>query len=266
MIDQVSCSTNVPGVADLARQRLNGRIDEVQIELLDWYWRVQNQEGSETLFLVESMAAPGLSLLVDEPELVGTFSGSVIFSNHYNFELILLYWFGCIVLYTSVARVYEQLYPSVAERASRLAGDSASMTSEGYDVLGGIESTADQFATRVCQTIAFCERSTIGYAGFQLMLPSLWAAQQFFYGRSARKVRWCQMIHKGLQKKGLMFGNVIATVTHQQYADRAKELRHCTTRESTYPSGRYRQPDLTQRKHASSGQQQKRPRGPRKQK
>lgn len=236
MIDQVSCSVDVLGAAG-TRQRLNRRIDEVQSQLLDWYWRVQNQEGRANLFVVESMIAPGLTLLEDEPELVGTFSGGIIFSNYYNFELIMLYWFGCIMLYTSMTRAYKQLYPSVVERALKLAGLSASMTSEGFDVLGGIELTADHFAMRACQAIAFCERSTIGYAGFQLMLPSLWAAQQFFYGQSARKVRWCQMIHKGLQKKGLMFGNVIATVTQQQYVDRVKELRHCTARKSTYPSG-----------------------------
>jgi hypothetical protein len=171
------------------------RHHEIQNQLLGWYLRVENQ-ATEPLFVIEPRAATGRSLLEDNPELVGTFSGGVLFSNEYMFESLLLYWFGCLMLYTSMARVYKKLHPSGTEGIMRLTD----ITANGQDALKGVEGVADSIATKVCQTIEFCQRATISAPGFQTILLGLWAAQQFFDGRSPRKFRWCQMIIQALQK------------------------------------------------------------------
>jgi hypothetical protein len=199
-------------------------LEEVQIQLLGWYWKLQNEEGCGNLYRIESLTASACSPLEDEPYLRGTFSGSVNFSDEYHFELMMIYWFGCIMLYTSIARVHKLLYPGVLQGILRLADEPENMTGENYDARREIERTANLFATRVCQTIAFCERSNAGPSRFQITLPGLWAAQQFYRGRCDRKFRWCQMISNALQKKGLMFGSITASVSQQEYVERSERL------------------------------------------
>jgi hypothetical protein len=199
-------------------RRLIARHRQIQEQLLNWYLRLQSQ-GSEDLFHIEPRAATGHSLLEDNLELAGTFSGSVLFSSGYIFELHLLYWFGSLLLYTSMARVYKQLKLSTGD------GRSNNMITDWHNKLKQVEGVADSLAVKVCQTIEFCERPSIGAPGFQVVIPGLWAAQQFFDGRSPRKFRWCQIVIKALEKKGFLSGSVIASVSHQEYADIAESLK-----------------------------------------
>lgn len=223
--DQMTPSETTPTDAKTGKRRLlHERLRETQSQLLSWYWRLQNQE-SEPLFLVDLRVATGHSLLRDNPELIGTFSGGIIFSDEYVFELLLLYWFAWLMLYASAVREYRSSNKFMTETTMQLTGELDNIAVEGRRTLQEMESAADDSAQKLCQTIAFCEKPTVGTPGFQLMLPGLWAALQFFDGRSSSKFRWCQMIFKGLEKKGFMLGSVVAAVSPQQFADLAETVR-----------------------------------------
>ena len=217
--DQICYSMSTLCDAALAKQRLITRHCRIENQLRNWYHRLQSH-GSEDLFLIEQRVAIGQSLLEGNPELVGTFSGSVRFLNGYIFELVLLYWFGSLLLYTSMARAYKQLQLSM--------GDSSpnNMITDRLNTLKEVEAVADSLAEKVCQTIEFCERPSVGAPGFQIVLPPLWAAQQFYDGRSSQKFRWCQMVVKALEKKGFLSGSVIASCSHQKYADIAESVQN----------------------------------------
>jgi hypothetical protein len=203
--------------ADLTAQRVIARHREIQEKLLHWYGTLQSQEG-ESLFKIEPRVATGYSLLEEYPELACTFSGGVVFLNGYIFELLLLYWFGSLLLYTSMARVYKQLQLSKGD------GTFNSMITDRHNPLKDVEDVAESLATKVCQTIDFCERPSVGPPGFQIVLPGLWAAQQYFDGRSTRKFRWCQTVTKALEKKGFLSGSAVAFCSHQKYAAIAESL------------------------------------------
>jgi hypothetical protein len=103
-------------------------------------------------------------------------------------------------------------------------GSSNNMITDGHNTLKDVEAVADSLAAKVCQTIEFCERPSAGAPEFQMVLPPLWAAQQFFDGRSPQKFRWCQMVIKTLEKKGFLSGSIIESCSHQKYADIAESL------------------------------------------
>jgi hypothetical protein len=222
--DQMTSSEATPTDAETGKRLLHERLHETRRQLLNWYWRLQNQE-CEPLFLVDLRVSTGYSLLGGNPELIGTFSGGILFSDEYVFELLLLYWFAWLMLHASVAREYRSSDQFLTGSTMPLTSEPDDIAAEGCGTLKEIESAADDSAKKLCQTIAFCEKPTVDVPGFQLMLPGLWAALQFFDGRSSTKFRWCQMIFKELEKKGFMLGNVVAAVSPQRFADLAETLR-----------------------------------------
>jgi hypothetical protein len=216
--DHLCCSSTRSCHTHSVKQQLIERHRKLQLRLLEWYRTLPDQE-SEDLYRVDSTVVTGLSLLENSPELAGIFSGSVIFSSEYIFELLLIYWFGSVLLYASLARVLEQLPIGTTHGNcnDRIAGENSELKE--------VERGGDYFATKICQTIGFCERPSVGAAGVQIVIPGLWAAQQFFEGRSPRKFHWCRMVIKGLEAKGFQSGGVIASVSHQKYADIAESLK-----------------------------------------
>lgn len=206
--DQTCQSLGSLSDGDLAKKRLIASHYIIQDELLSWYGRLQSHTD-EPLFNIKPTVGTGYSLLPEYPE-VGVFSGSIIFLNGYIFELLLLYWYGSLLLYTAMAQVYRQVqHNEIGYR---------------YHTLNDVERLADNFATKICQAVEFCEKPSVGPPGFQIILPGLWAAQQFFDGRSPQKFRWCREIIKALEKKGFLSGSVIAHVSHQNYADMAESI------------------------------------------
>jgi hypothetical protein len=218
--DKMTCYVRARYDVEPVKRQWYEWLHRMRIRLLDWYCRLHTQEV-EPLFLLESGTATGSSLLQDNPELIGTFSGSVLFSNEYFFEMLLLYWIGWIMIYSSITTVYN----SMTERTMRLINDSDNITTQGCDALKEIELTAEYSAEKLCQAVAFGEKPAVGAASFQIMLPGLWAAQQYFAGRSSRKSRWCQMVAKGLEKKGFMLAPFVTTISPRGFLEMAEALR-----------------------------------------
>ena len=133
------------------KQLLIDGYDKIRSQLLDWYFRLQNHE-SAPLFQIESSASQ--FLLNDNPELAGIFPGIVVFSNGYVFELLSIYWYGSLLLYTSMARVYTQL--------QLLRTDGCSNKVIADDKVIEAETMADNLATKVCQTVEFCQQPSVG--------------------------------------------------------------------------------------------------------
>ncbi|KAL1970238.1 hypothetical protein VTN77DRAFT_5398 [Rasamsonia byssochlamydoides] len=190
---------------------------QTETQLFEWYARLQQNEP-EPLYWVDSTPLSSRPLSEEEdPTLLGLFSGTVLFSNEYVFELVILYWFGSLMLYTSMAQVYQKVQLQVQfvgiEGLMQQADRSAAILS--FLLRRDIECTASHFARLACQTVAFCLQPTAGAQGFQMMLPTLWAAQEYFRLRSAAHCYyWCQRVFGVMAKRGYGVGNVAANIYH----------------------------------------------------
>jgi hypothetical protein len=232
----------LPALGDLL-----DRSDRTDQGLSEWYGRLQQQTEPEPLYVVDSaplsINRPLLSSEEDDdddPQLLGLVSGTVLFSNEYLFEVVMLYWFGCLMLYTSLARVHKKLkfldlegliMQQQQQQQDDDDGDflttgmmSSSMDATTSTILSflsrrDIECTASQLARQVCQTVAFCLQPTAGAQGFQFMLATLWAAQEYFRLRSAPHYSWCQQVFGVMAKRGYGAGKAAANITYQQYVD-----------------------------------------------
>lgn len=235
--DREDSSTYTPSEPAIVMEQLLDWSYTTEEELLNWYWGVQNNE-QVPLFWVDNRPPEHQSLLDEDSDLIGTFPEAVLFSNPYTTQLMLLYWCASVILYPSMAQMQHKLrsLEALEKPLSSLDLNDTSRDRRLHSTTVGssprrsrarelkeIESTGDYFATKVCQSMAFCAKHTTGALGFQAALSRLWAAQQFFDGRSNRKFRWCQMALKNFKKQGFGLGTAIGELSHKQYADIGKE-------------------------------------------
>jgi hypothetical protein len=131
------------------------------------------------------------------------------------------------MLYESIPQWYRVQDHSAGESDSRFTDNNSDRTilSAGHDLLKDIETSAARSAEKLCQAVEFCLTPSCGAAAFQVILPALWATQQFYSGRSLVRMRWCQMIFKACEKRGLTFGGIVKTVDFRKFLDIAERVR-----------------------------------------
>jgi hypothetical protein len=190
------------------------RFEKTDGALLSWYRRLEQEAEPEPLYWEDRAPLSNRPLSTqDDPQLLGLFSGTIRFSNGYRFELVMLYWFGRLRLYTSLVRMCQKLqsHRPCLEDVENV--DSINATILCFLSRRDIEDTSSHLARHVCQTVAFCLQSTSGAQGFQFMLACLWAAQEYFRLRSASQYSWCQQVFWLMAKKGYGAGKAAANVT-----------------------------------------------------
>lgn len=131
------------------------------------------------------------------------------------------------MLYESIPQWYRMPDQSTLEADSRFTGnnDDSTVLSGGHDLLKDIETSAARSAEKLCQAVEFCLKPSCGAAAFQVIMSALWATQQFYSGRSLVRMRWCQMIFKACEERGLTFGGIVKTVDFRKFLDIAETVR-----------------------------------------
>lgn len=178
------------------------------------------------MFWIEKRPSTCHPLLVEHPELMGAFSGSLHFPNEYVFESLLLYWFGWLLLYESIPHIYREPQHSTGQSDLRYTGlDDSTIISAGHGLPDDIETSAASSAEKLCQAVEFCLKPTCGAAAFQVILPALWATLQFYSSRPPLRKRWCQMIFKACEERGLILGGIVNNVKFRNFSDIAEAVR-----------------------------------------
>ncbi|THC89009.1 hypothetical protein EYZ11_011550 [Aspergillus tanneri] len=194
---------------------------QLEVQLLQWYWRLQCKE---TVPLFDLQYA----LPTDERFVTDETSQIAFFSQQHLFELLMLYWLGCVVLYTFGAEVPWQMEvnlpgPTLLSEAVKVPNADTTLTALLIEKggIGGAEESeqlAAHFAHRVCQSVAFCMRPGFAMAGLQILMTPVWAAKQFFLHRTPGKVKWCQMALDEMGSRGVKLAKVIRNISQDQYA------------------------------------------------
>jgi hypothetical protein len=131
------------------------------------------------------------------------------------------------MLYELIPQWYRVQDHSAGESESRYTDNNSDRTilSAGHDLLKDIETSAARSAEKLCHAVEFCLKPSGGAAAFQVILPALWATQQFYSGRSLVRMRWCQMIFKACEERRLTFGGIVKTVDFRKFLDIAERVR-----------------------------------------
>jgi hypothetical protein len=203
---------------------LLNRFHQTHQQLIEWYQTLKQTE-TDPLYQMDLTPPSDRPLLQGSPHLLPLFSGTVLFSSQQTLELVMLYWFSGLVLYTSMARLAQTLL-----QVQGLTMQMQQMSSPYVDAAilsflskrDAIERIASDFARLVCQAVAFCLQPTAGSQGFQLMLPTVWAAKEYFRGHNLASYHsWCQDVLVVMAERGCGAGAVAAQTTYQQYVEMA---------------------------------------------
>lgn len=213
---------------------------ETESRLQQWYISfLHDQEESP----FPSYQAKGINfgLLYSYPELIGLFRKVIHFPNRYKAQLLLMAWAGFLIIYEEVSKVMRKLNFTLERNEPifpRSYGKPRTWFIQEYNLIcqrwdhpqngtrtyQDFEKVAGQFANRICESVALCDKGTHGLAMRQPLLPALWATTQFFKERSAPRYHWCKVVLEDLARKGMIYASGMAAHTYEGYSEASSNL------------------------------------------
>lgn len=217
--DQIDSATGPESFDISIAQKLLKKCHALRDELIFWYAEFQSKEASPLFYLEPEEQHPYL-----EPgsDLQDVFPESVTFQNAYIAQILLLYWYGEVVVHSVMSHMHrhiqERLQNAVVESEDAIA--KLQEPESPHDTIADVEAVGDYFASKVCQAMAGCGRNCLQGYGFQIAMVPLWAAQQFFLTRSTRKYIWCQTVLMNFSTKGFVLAQSLGSLPLRQYPGR----------------------------------------------
>ncbi|CRG89704.1 Nitrate transporter [Talaromyces islandicus] len=217
--DQID-STTVPESLDISTvQRLLKKCHALRDELIFWYAEFQSKEASPLFYLEPEEQHPYL-----EPgsDLQDVFPESVKFQSAYIAQMLLLYWYGEVVVHSVMSHMHRHIREKLQNTTIKSEDTVADSQQQQrpHDTIADVETVGDYFASKVCQAMAGCGRNPLQGYGFQIAMVPLWAAQQFFLTRSTRKYIWCQTVLVNFGTKGFVLAQSLGSLPLRQYPGR----------------------------------------------
>lgn len=238
---EILASTGDENGAIEAAQNLLWKCHALRDELVAWYANFQSRESNPLFTLEPEEQHPFL-----EPgsDLNSVFPSSVKFHSPYVAQMLLLYWYGEVVVHSAMSTAHRYLLATnsgaaapessgTSPSASASPSTTVSVTTDKMaearqqmnigegETLANIETIGEYFAAKICQAMAGCGSSNQlqGY-GFQIAIVPLWAAQQYYYLRSPRKYMWCRNVLTNFGRKGFLVAQELGTISLRQYPGR----------------------------------------------
>lgn len=219
--DQIDSNTGPESLDISTAQRLLKKCHALRDELIFWYAEFQSKEASPLFYLEPETQHPYL-----EPgsDLQDVFPESITFQNTYIAQILLLYWYGEVVVHSVMSHMHRHIREKLQNAAVKSDDSVAAAQQENFqDSIADVEAVGDYFASKVCQAMAGCGRNSLQGYGFQIAMVPLWAAQQFFLTRSTRKYIWCQTVLVNFSTKGFVLAQSLGSLPLRQYPGRYVE-------------------------------------------
>jgi hypothetical protein len=184
----------------------------VHHRLTNWYFEFDAQE-SEGLFKIGPLKPNSHPYLEDNPEIHDVFPQVISFKDTYIAQIMLLYWFGQVIIHTATTKLYGIRENHKASINSKFGPQNHK--SVHSETMQDAEKMGEYYATKICQSIA----SLRGGYCFHIAMVPVWAAQQFFdVSGDAKKFLWCQEVLKGFGKVGgFVLAAALGILTPKQY-------------------------------------------------
>ncbi|RAO66063.1 uncharacterized protein BHQ10_002075 [Talaromyces amestolkiae] len=238
-IDSMAASGDDAG-ATQAAQKLMWKCHSLRDDLVTWYADFQTKETGPLFYLEPEEQHPYLD---PDSDLNDVFPDSVTFQSPYIAQLLLLYWYGEVVVHSAMSTAHRHLWgqspnietPSPSSTSISSPSTTASVTTERLtearqqmtmlegETLANIETIGEYFAAKICQAMASIGRNSLRGYGFQIGMVPLWSAQQYYQNRSARKYMWCRTVLMNFGRKGFVVGQSLGTLALRQYPGRYVE-------------------------------------------
>ncbi|KAJ5167760.1 uncharacterized protein N7482_003354 [Penicillium canariense] len=242
LLDETRLFGHTPDRFESIKQRFIRLFNETETQFRVWYLSLLNNLA-ECPFSIRTATWDDLCLLHGSPDLMNVFPEVLEFPDRYTLQLLLLAWLGFLILHHEMSPIMQMLSITLErphillprgphgrrqwlnDECALVAGNKK-LTSTGESrTFHDIERVADKFAERLCQALALCDKSTHGSAMRQPVLPTFWAANQFFRERDSRKFAWCQTVLRNFTSRGIRYGTELATLSYQRYSEIGERLR-----------------------------------------
>lgn len=184
----------------------------VQHSLTNWFYEFDTQEYAG-LFKIGPLDPNSHPYLEENQELQAVFPQVITFKDTYIAQIMLLYWFGQVIIHTTTMKLYRIREDHKASVNAKLAPQN--QTKGHKETMQDAEKMAEYYATKICQSVA----SLRGGYGFQIAMVPVWAAQQYFDASGdEKKFLWCQEVLKGFGKVGgFVLAAALGILTPKQY-------------------------------------------------
>lgn len=201
LLDSLIC---IPGLLEATDNILSstqsGKVDIAGIDELLSFWHAIHVRLSQWYVTFEDQELEGLYecgplgpkshpyLDAEKLHLYSMFPQVISFRDTYVAQNMLMYWFGQLVVHTSMV----QLYVAREKHQNRLNSGAFPSEYKGIHktLRERLQQTGDYYATKICQSTA----SLKGGYGFQIVMVPLWAAQQFYDICQDPRYDWCQTV------------------------------------------------------------------------
>lgn len=223
------------GGATLATERLLWRCHILRDELVTWYADFQSKETGPLFYLEPEERHPYLD---PDSDLNDLFPDSVTFQTPYIAQILLLYWYGEVVVHSVMSHVHQYMgseqtpKSEISEATTTTTTSTDNLTASQQqqvttmmddEMIANIETVGEYFASKICQAMAGCGRNSLQGYGFQVALVPLWAAQDFYRLRSPRKYMWCRTVLTNFSKRGFVLASNLGSLPLRQYPGRYLE-------------------------------------------
>jgi hypothetical protein len=199
-------------------------IDIAVVDNLLGYWQILYQrlmrwysdfESRETVGLFECgpLQQGGHPYLeAHQSHLHSVFPQVISFKDAYVAQIMLLYWFGQLVIHAGMTELYMV---RIKYRARMYAGafppDYKGVHQTSKE---SVQKAGDYYASKICQ----CTASLKGGYGFQMVMVPLWAAIQFFSLVGDPKFEWSETVFRNFGKLGgFMLAEPLRVMRPTQY-------------------------------------------------
>ncbi|OKL59917.1 hypothetical protein UA08_04907 [Talaromyces atroroseus] len=218
--DTIKSTANQPGrVFNTARvDDLLGHWQVLFGRLLRWYTNFENREAAGLYECGPLQQDSHPYLEADQSHLYSVFPQIISFKDAYVAQIMLLYWFGQLVIHAAMTEIYM-----IREKhQARLFAGAFPPDYKGVHQASkeSVQKAGDYYATKICQSTA----SLKGGYGFQMVMVPLWAALQFFALCGDPKFDWSQAVFRNFGKLGgFMLAEPLRVMRPTQYPGIAAE-------------------------------------------
>jgi hypothetical protein len=220
--DQIESSAADDNDNTAAAKKLLYKCYALRDELVSWYEGFQSKETEPLFYLEPEEQHPYLD---PESDLNDLFPESVTFQTPYIADILMLYWYGEVLVHSVMSHVHQYLWDRAQNNRT---SSQATQQLVDEEIILNTETVGEYFASKICQAMAGCGRNSLQGYGFQIALVPLWAAQEYYFSRSPQKYMWCRTVLTNFSTKGFVLAQNLGSLPMRQYPGRYVEAYSTT--------------------------------------